>query len=412
MDNGRLSPEQISGLLVSLGSHGESLDTAVLVHDFDRVDIRLDALQSHLPGALHSVAVKAQPLVAVLRHCVRRGFGLECASAEEVALARAAGCQPERIVFDGPARTVAELRDALAAGIRLNLDRLDEIDRVAALGLPVGPVGLRVDPGVGEGKIAATSTSGPRSKFGVPLWTHREEVVAAFVRWPWLRGLHVHVGSAGVSVSQILTGSQRVLELASDIEAAGGCVDTIDVGGGLPVAYRSEDPVFDVGEWAAGLKALGLPGKRLLVTEPGRWVHAGAGFAVSRVEATKRLGDHRCAVLHIGADLLPRRALLPDIWFHDVVVCGPDGRLKESPVEPQALAGPLCFSGDLLARDMVLPRIDVGDLVVIRDTGAYALGMWSRHCSRAIPAVWGHHRGSWSVLRKRETLDDVVRFWS
>lgn len=385
----------------------------MLVHDLDAVDVRIGQLREHLPHALHALAVKAQPLVAVLRHAVARDVGLECASAEEVALARAAGCPADRIVFDGPARTRSELAEAVSAGVRLNLDRLEEIDRVAQMD-PSGalPVGLRVDPGVGEGRIAATSTSGPRSKFGVPLWSERAAVVDAFVRHGWLRGLHVHVGSAGVSAEQILTGVERVLTLATEIEAAGGQVDVIDVGGGLPVVYRPEDLAFDVSVWAHGLTRLGLPGRRLLITEPGRWVHAGAGFAVSRVEAVKRLGDARCAVLHVGADLLPRRALLPDVWFHDVLVLDRDGAPKVAIEEPHALAGPLCFSGDLLARDMLLPRVDEGDLVVVRDTGAYALGMWSRHCSRAIPAVWGHSAGAWNLLRRRERLDDVVRFWS
>jgi diaminopimelate decarboxylase len=410
---GRLTPEAIALRVADFLARMGPIETAVLVHDLDAVDVRLADLRAAVPDALHALAVKAQPLVAVLRHVVDRGFGLECASAEEVALARAAGCPPDAIVFDGPARTRPELAEALADGVRLNLDRLEEIERVAAL-RPSGhpPVGIRVDPGVGEGRIAATSTSGPRSKFGVPLWTDRAAVVAAFVRHPWLRGLHVHVGSAGVSVDQLLAGARGVVALSEEIERAGGHVEVIDVGGGFPVAYRPGEAEFDVAAWGRGLRDLGLPGGRRLITEPGRWVHAGAGFAVSRVEAVKRLGDARCAVLHIGADLLPRRALLPEVWFHDVVVLGPDGCLKQAPEEPHALAGPLCFSGDLLARDMVLPRVDEGDLVAIRDTGAYALGMWSRHCSRAIPAVWGRSGGVWNLLRRRETLDDIVSFWS
>ncbi|HEY6564592.1 MAG TPA: hypothetical protein VIY86_08860, partial [Pirellulaceae bacterium] len=121
------------------------------------------------------------------------------------------------------------------------------------------------------------------------------------------------------------------------------------------------------------------------------------------------------AVIHVGADFMLRSVYQPDLWPHRFEVLGPDGYPKRGRLVPTALAGPLCFAGDLLARDLPLPDVASGDLILIRDVGAYTLGLWSRHCSRGMPRVVGHDRGErphLHVLRERERPADIVRFWS
>lgn len=382
--------------LIEADLYGER---AVLVHDLDRLGARLGALRDAFPDdTLHAVAVKANPVVEILREVVHRGHGLEAASFEELTLARAAGCPPERIVYDSPARTHAELQAALDLGVVINVDSLGELERIDAIG-PHDRVGLRVNPEVGSGTIAATSTAARGSRFGVSF----DEAEAAFARYEWLTGLHIHVGSQGVALEQLLQAAERVDALRQRVGAGWA-----DIGGGLPVAYRDTDTPPSVEAWAAGLRTRTNLFNVPLITELGRWVQCGCGFALSRVEHVK----DDLAVIHLGADLLLRRAYRPDDWWHELIVLDAEGQLKEGDLVPQTVVGPLCFSGDVLARDQPLPPVKPGDFVVIRDAGAYTLGMWSRHCSRGMPAVLGWQDGRFRTLLGAEQPADVVALWS
>ncbi|MCB9678295.1 MAG: diaminopimelate decarboxylase [Alphaproteobacteria bacterium] len=375
-----------------------------MFHDLGRVRARLDALTAAFPrGTLHAVAVKANPLVEVLKVVVAHGAGLEAASFEELELALAAGCPPERLVYDSPARTVAELRDALALGAWVNVDGPEELERIAVLGPPQGArIGLRVNPGVGAGSIAATSTVARGGRFGVSV----EDVPALVARHPFVTGLHVHTGSQGVGLALIEAAVRVTAELARSLGLA-----WLDVGGGIPVRYTAADPEPPTyAAWGA-MVADAAPGFAL-VTEAGRSVHAAAGFTVTRVESVKRVGDRTLAIVHVGADLFLRWVYASASWDHDLALLDADGRVRVGPGEPVDVAGPLCFAGDVPARGRTLPAPRAGDLLLVRDTGAYTLSMWSRHCSRALPPVWGVDGDAFVRLHAGETPADVVRFWS
>lgn len=420
-DDDRLDPESMARAFREARRRGMDVEPAVLLHDLGRMRARIARIHAAFPaGALHAVAIKANPLVEVLRAAVGCGAGLEAASFEEVKLALAAGCPPDRIVYDSPAKTHAEIAEALRLGVRLNADNLDELERIDALvragAAPGGHIGLRINPQVGAASIALTSVAERRSKFGVPL-EQAEAVRAAFARYPWLTGLHVHVGSQGCAPAMLIEGIRRVEALRQEIRRAlgPGAAGIMDIGGGLPVAYRSTDRPPRLEEHVAALRrevpTLFEEGTTL-ITEFGRWVQAGCGFAVSRVEYVKKDAAERTAILHLGADFLLRRAYHPEDWHHDFVALDPDAAPKAGPPSPCTLGGPLCFGGDVLARDLLLPDLSPGDLVLIRDTGAYTLSMWSRHCSRGIPAVLGVDGDDIRVLRERERPEDVVAFWS
>jgi diaminopimelate decarboxylase len=393
---------------------------AALFHDLGRVRARIGELEERFPrGTLHAVAIKANPVVEVLRVLVRGGAGLEAASFEEVQLALAAGCPPSKIVFDSPAKTVDEIEAAIALSVNLNVDNFDELDRIAA---QIdrrefhGFVGLRVNPQVGGGSISLTGVSSRSSKFGVPI-ERRDEIVRAYERNPFLRAIHVHVGSQGMPLGLLVEGVKRVFSLRQEIErvVGRGRIGTFDLGGGLPVRYRVDDPSISLADYVTALREAmpGLFSENLrLVTEFGRAIHATAGWAASRVEYMKSAGEERMAVIHLGADLLARRAYRPDEWHHDVSVLDAEGAPKTGQLEPCTIVGPLCFAGDVIARNILLPRVDPGDLVVVHDVGAYTLGMWSRHCSRGLPLVLGYDEEGISVLKEPETPGDVVAFWS
>jgi diaminopimelate decarboxylase len=190
----RLSADQAEQFLQQAWLSGVVDDDAPawIVHDLGRMRERLVHLQQTFPPpTLHALAIKANPLVEVLREAVACGAGLEAASIEEVELALAADCPRERIVFDSPAKTAAEIRRTLGLGILLNANTLDELDRIGAIAeelagqLPSASprVGLRVNPQVSAGTIAATSVGHAGSKFGVRLHDQRDEIFDAYRRW-------------------------------------------------------------------------------------------------------------------------------------------------------------------------------------------------------------------------------------
>lgn len=213
-----------------------------------------------------------------------------------------------------------------------------------------------------------------------------------------------------------MAGVGAVYDLALEIdrEQGPGRVRRLDIGGGLPATYRENDSPPTPAAYAAALatRCPGIfSGDRELVTEFGRWLHAPAAVAISRVEYVKRQRGHRTAVLHLGADMFVRECYNPKSWSHRVAVLTADGLEKTGEKSAWHLAGPLCFSGDFPVWRVRLPDIDEGDLLVIRDVGAYTLSMWSRYNSRQMPRVLAVRDGRFSVLRERESPDDVVRFW-
>ncbi|MCH9683619.1 MAG: diaminopimelate decarboxylase [Deltaproteobacteria bacterium] len=418
----RIEPPQIEAAVSVMLAQGWLSDRApaVIAHDMDRLGARLGRLRALFPSsALHAVAIKANPVVPILAAVVDAGCGLEAASWEEVQLAVAAGCPPAQIVYDSPAKTRTDLAAALKLGVHINADNLDELDRLATLGAgPEASVGLRLNPALDGGTIATTSVANRGSRFGLPWPDSVPSLVQPFERYPWLTGLHVHVGSQGCPVSLLVEAARRVVELRAAIHTALGrpTITTLDIGGGLPAEYGAASPGVELDDYVSMLRAqvpaLFEPDLRI-VTEMGRALQVGCGFVVSRVEYVKRVAERSLATLHVGADLLLRTAYAPTDWPHEVLVLDAHGRLKSGPVEPWTLVGPLCFAGDVIARDRSLPAVEEGDLVVVRDVGGYTLGMWSRHCSRGAPAVVGL-RGTpprLEPLRPAETSDDIVRSW-
>ena len=394
-------------------------DTAVMLYDLDRLAANFAALAAAFPSRTrHAFAVKACPLPPILQFLAGLGAGAEAASLPEIHLALAAGFDPSRIVFDSPAKTGEELRLALLLGLFINADNFDELARIDALATGLGVVprgGLRINPQAGLGRIKATSVAGRYSKFGVPI-SARDAIRNAFARYPWLGGLHVHVGSQGCPLELLVAGVGTVFDLAGQIEQEQGPdrLTVFDLGGGLPAAYRDGDTPPTPAGYAAALavRCSGLLDGRLsLVTEFGRMLIAPCAVAASRVEYVKRQPGHRTAVLHLGADLFVRECYNPKVWPHRTRLLDSGGQAKEGRPGLWHLAGPLCFSGDFPIRQARLPAIAPGDIVVIEDVGAYTLSMWSRYNSRQMPRVLGFGQGEFSVLREREAPQEVVRFW-
>ncbi|RAG81581.1 diaminopimelate decarboxylase [Streptacidiphilus pinicola] len=392
------------------------------------------ALRAAWPAGLdvlHAFAAKANPLVPVLAALRSHGLGCEVSSPGELAQARAAGFAPARIVLDSPVKTRAELASALAEGIAVNVDNLEELarvdDLVAELGtrMPEPRIGLRLNPQVGLGGIEAVSTAGRTTKFGIALADpgNRERLLTAYRARPWLRWVHVHVGSQGVPLELNAGGVGAAVSFAREVNRSRpGQVVGIDLGGGLAVLgdddadgdHRDHGPSFadHVAVLRRAVPEL-LDGSFRLVTEYGRAVMARNGFVAARVEYTKTSGGRRIALTHAGAQLAARSAYAPEAWPLRVLAHDSEGRPSGAAPEVQDVAGPCCFSGDLLARERLLPRLSAGDLVVVPDTGAYYFSAPYHYNSLPMPPVYGfvpEAEGAvrFTILRDAETLDEVV----
>ncbi|KAA3610150.1 MAG: diaminopimelate decarboxylase [Calditrichaeota bacterium] len=416
----RLSASEISLVLKKAIQSGQfsNEDSAVIFQDLGFLENRIKHLKQLFPeNTLHAIAAKANPLPAILEHIRPIDVGVECATLSEVYLAQKSGYDPKKIVFDSPAKTIEEIKYALKAGIHINADSFEELERINNL-LKSNPtksiIGLRINPQVGSGKISITSVAGTYSKFAIPITEFENELIESYQKYDWLSGIHMHIGSQGCSLDQLLEAAEKLSLLLGKI---GDFIKWVDIGGGLPVIYEEGKTAPSMETYATELQKRFpelFDGRYKIITEFGRYIHANAGWTASKVEYVKKSSGVNTAVIHVGADQLMRRAYQPEFWYHDISVADKNGNLKPTTrTENYTVAGPLCFGGDIIARDIELPVINEDDYIIIHDTGAYTLSMWCRHTSRQIPKVVGYQNdgGKFQTLKKRESLEDVYNFW-
>jgi diaminopimelate decarboxylase len=399
-------------------------DSLVMFHDLAFLKERILSLKSVFsPHTLHGVAMKANPLRKILDFLLPLGAGAEVASVGELKLALKAGYPPERIVFDSPAKTWQDLEYALQAGVHINIDSLAELERVAVLKerkVSSGTIGIRINPQVGVGTIAESSVAGEYSKFGIPVKSRRKELENAFLTHAWLTGVHLHVGSQGCSMELLLDGIGVLYDFVNEVNeirksAGHPPISIFDIGGGLPVSYKGDQVPVSMEDYAGAIQnrfPLLFTSHFSLLTEFGRWVHVNPGWTVSSVEYVKRDPSVSTLMIHAGADLFLRECLNPACWPHEYSVFDNTGNLKTGmDTVPYNLAGPLCFSGDILAKNVFLPVVEEGDLLVIHDTGGYTFSMWSRYNSRQTPRIIGYSGEQFDILKERESFEEMEGFW-
>ena len=431
MIQSRLSVEEMSKTFTHALSKTDLInpdDTAIIFYDLSFLDERIKDLQKQFPAnTLHAIAVKANPLTNILSKTKALGAGAEVASLPELFLAEKAGFAPETIVFDSPCKTRSEIEYVLKAGVYLNADSFDELDRIAEILKTVNStseIGLRVNPQVGPGSIKSTSVADGISKFGIPLNENREKIIQYYIKHDFLRSIHVHIGSQGCPVPLVIKGIRKVMDIANEVntrlsqESKPNRVDTFDIGGGLPVSYHPDQQPVTMEEYVVMLKASCselFDGRFRLITEFGRYLYANTGWVASKVEYVKREPSYNIIMTHVGADLFLRKAYNPGDWHHHITVVDKHGKLKSGiDSNKYMVAGPLCFGGDVIAKDLELPVVEEGDYILIHDTGAYTLSMWSRYNSRQMPKVIGYHaaNNTFEILRDRESKEDLLEFWS
>ncbi|SFC88792.1 diaminopimelate decarboxylase [Pseudoalteromonas denitrificans] len=360
--------------------------TAIGIMDLDRLKLTVNDVYSAFPeNFTHTFAVKANALVSVLASLRKYGMGVEVASPGELKISLAAGYSAQDIIFDSPAKTINDLRTCIKNDISLNIDNLQELARIDELMIEFphtqSIIGFRVNPQIGSGDICSTSTATATSKFGYPLAdnNNKQKLVQLYTQRPWLKSIHTHTGSQGCALELMAEGVKVITDLAEEINVTIGKqqIVRLDIGGGLPVNFASEEISPSFKTYADILETqvpILFSGKYQVKTEFGRAIVAKNGMIITRVEYTKSSGNRHIAITHAGAQILTRTAFLPKSWPLRITGFLPTGEQRTdslSQVVATDVAGPCCFAGDLICNNQLLPKLEPDDYVMVHDTGGY-----------------------------------------
>ncbi|WP_231758826.1 diaminopimelate decarboxylase [Microbulbifer elongatus] len=363
-----------------------------------------DALGDH-PGLI-CYAIKANSNLGILSVLAQLGAGFDIVSAGELERVLMAGGDPGKVVFSGVGKTAEEMRRALSVGVHcFNVESEGELDRLEAVAAEMGvsaPVSLRVNPDVDAKTHPYISTGLKENKFGIAI----ERAPAVYARIADSQSLNAvgvdcHIGSQLTEISPFLDALERLLALIDELAEDGTKLKHLDLGGGLGVRYRGEEPP-EVSDYLGAVKEK-LAGRDLgLVLEPGRSIAANGGALLTRVEYLKRTDEHNFAIVDAAMNDNLRPALY-QAW-QDIVAVTPSNGETES----WDIVGPVCETGDFLGKHRPL-ALEQGQLLAMLSAGAYGFTMSSNYNSRTRAAEVLVDGDKTYLVRARETLADLVR---
>jgi len=398
---------ELDGLAAS--ELAERFGTPLVVYSETALRERARLFLRAAPGALVAYGTKAFPNVAVMRLLAEEGLGADVSTLGELAYARRAGIDGERLVVHGNNKSDEELSAAAEAGALVALDAPDEPARAGAAG--VRRVLVRVTPGVEAETHEAIRTGHRGSKFGLDEDDALAAVRAALEAGLEVEGLHVHVGSQLADARAHLLAVELLAEFAARCRSELGWEPAlVDVGGGFGIRHvgtEAEPPVEELVHAIVGaverawvMRALRAP---RLIVEPGRSLVGPAAFTLYRVGAVKRAGDRRYAAIDGGMSDNPRPQLYRARYAALLA-----NRADDPPDGEFAIAGKHCESGDVLIERAELPEPRRGDLLAVPATGAYTLGMASNYNGVPRPAAVLVGSGETRLILRRETVDDLL----
>jgi diaminopimelate decarboxylase len=400
--------DQLSAGGVPLAEIARSVGTPFYVYDPEAALARFRSLSDAFGGVrhLHCVALKANSQPELLRPLFEAGGGAEVVSGAELALALALGVPSSKIVFSGVGKTDPELASGVAADVLLFLaeseTELRALDEIARGEGRMARVALRLNPDIDARTHPHIATGVATAKFGID----PDEAVALYRShrdFPGLdfAGIHSHIGSQITELGPLAENARALASLVLELRAQGVEIRYVDIGGGLGIPYRGEStPAF--GAYAEGvLKPLRDLGVTVL-TEPGRVLFGPSGALVARVLYVKRVHGRNVVVLDAGLNDLLRPALYGA--YHRVVPLA--RRQRETRVFD--VAGAVCESSDVFARERELPAPERGEYLAILDAGAYGFAMSSNYNLRPRPAEVLVERGEFRIVRDAETTAQLV----
>jgi diaminopimelate decarboxylase len=396
---------------VGASTLAERFGTPLVVYCEETIRARAREIREAVPEALVLYGSKAFPNVAILRALAEEGVGADVSTLGELAFARAAGLSGAQLVLHGNAKSDEELRAAAEAHATVVLDAEDEVERAVAAG--VERVLLRVTLGVEADTHEAIQTGHHGSKFGLPPDAAGQTIAAARGLGLDVYGLHVHVGSQLFALAEVVETVDLLAAFAGRCrDELGWTPELVNTGGGFAVRHLPSDPEAPLGglarEVAGAVErawgANGLPPVRLAL-EPGRALVGRAGVTLYRVRSVKRLDGVTWAAVDGGMSDNPRPQLYGARYTALSAV-----RADEPPTENVSVAGLHCESGDVLIDDVLLPPPRRGDLLAVPATGGYSLALASNYNATPRPAVVLVRDGDAQVIRRRETVDDLLAF--
>lgn len=387
-------------LAQELGTPAYVYSEATLVRHCRRF---LDAFKAY--PTLACFAVKALSNLSILNRIGAEGFGADLVSLGELERALLAGMKPDRIVFSGVGKKDEEIQRALDVGILMfNVESGYELDRIAELAKAKGKiasVALRVNPNIDAKTNEKISTGLYTTKFGLP----EDELPALLSRIKGqkslkLAGMGCHIGSQITDLAPLGDAARRMAEIAKGVIAQGHPLEYLDMGGGLGIRYKNEEPPSLEDYAQTIVKAVAPTGLKLIV-EPGRVLVGNIGVLLTRVIGVKKTPARHFVVVDAAMNDLIRPTLYDS--FHDIIPVS-----SKAHGRPEVLCdfvGPVCETGDFLGKARTLPLPEAGDLVMVRGCGAYASSMASQYNSRPRAPEILVSGASHRVVRPRETLE-------
>lgn len=393
-----ISHEQLTHVANTFGTPTYVYDKNIMIRQYDLLEDHI----SYSPKQI-KYACKANSNLAILKVFRDLGCGVDVVSAGELFLALKAGFSPEKILFTGNNLAEWEMEYAASHDISITLDSLSQLETYGRIN-PHSRVFIRINPNLGAGHHKHVITGGLQSKFGIyHTQIHDAQKIAARSNLI-IGGVHMHIGSGILDPDLLIHGVSSLLESASHFPH----LEFVDIGGGLGIPYESENNPLDTEVFGEKLSTLftswvtsyGSP--VTLVLEPGRFLVAQSGILLTQVTAIKSNPKY----IFIGLDTGFNHFMRPILYnaYHEITVVG----CHDTALAPVTVCGNICESGDIFAKNRLLPPIREGDLLAIHDVGAYGFSMASTYNARGLPAEVLVDGDQFILIRKRDDFQDLL----
>lgn len=395
---------------VSLESLASQFGTPLYVYSLSSIRETLVAYQQAFKAydPIIAYAVKANPNLGILREISALGGGADIVSGGELDRALRAGISPDRIVFAGVGKSAEEMAEALSKEILIfNVESIPELTLLdeTARGLgKVAKIAVRVNPDVDPRTHAYISTGKKESKFGLDIKSAIETYKLALeLKNIEPIGIHCHIGSQITKLEPFVQAAEKIMRVIKEIRGLGVNLKVLDLGGGLGITYANEKPPTPA-ELAAAIAPFLDASQCRLILEPGRSMIGGAGVLVTKVMYVKETPIHRYVIIDAAMNDLMRPALYDA--YHPIRHVTSDSSRHDTTCE---IVGPVCETGDFIAKGRVMPLPKAGDLLEIGSAGAYGMAMASNYNVRPRAAEVLVDGDAVRLIRRRETRDDMLR---
>jgi diaminopimelate decarboxylase len=387
----------------------KQIGTPVYIYSYNTLVRHFKAYENAFQEIPHIIcfALKANPNSAIIRLLAKNGCGADVVSGGELYRAIRAGVDPKKIVYAGVGKTEDEIRYSLKNKILMfNVEsdnELLEMDRIAGTMRVRAPVALRVNPDIDPQTHPYISTGLKQHKFGIPIENALEFYeLAVSLKNIKVVGVHKHIGSQITSITPFIDAINRILLLIDSLIRQGISIQYLDIGGGLGITYKDEKPPLP-SQLAKSIMPLISKHNLTLIAEPGRSIVGNAGILVTKVLYLKKSANKVFVIVDAGMNDLIR----PSIYgaYHNIQPVVKKNRTKIT----ADIVGPICESGDFLAKDRQIPAVRQGEYLAVMSAGAYGYSMSSNYNSRPRPAEILVKDGNFAVVHKRETYVDLLR---